>query len=105
MGGAIDVGSAFSADGRQPPTYQTRSSQSAIDRALCSQSLLPMVKSLQICHHAGTGPHSPIVVTIDPGAFTKPPILKEVLPINADKVALDEPSVVEWLAKHTDNID
>eukprot|EP00971_Amphidinium_carterae_P242016 4805074-Amphidinium_carterae.1 len=60
MGGVVDVGAAFSADGRQPPTYATRSTQRAIDRALCTQSLLPMVKSLQICQHAGTGPHSPI---------------------------------------------
>eukprot|EP00971_Amphidinium_carterae_P175940 3487613-Amphidinium_carterae.1 len=39
MEGVIDVGFAFSSDGKQPPTFKTRNSESAIDRALCSQSL------------------------------------------------------------------
>eukprot|EP00971_Amphidinium_carterae_P266114 5278823-Amphidinium_carterae.2 len=58
----IDVGAACADCGcPQPPTYRSKSSSSAIDRALCSPDLLRWISAFKI--PKPDGPLSPLVVT------------------------------------------
>eukprot|EP00971_Amphidinium_carterae_P345895 6487087-Amphidinium_carterae.3 len=97
LGKLYDLGAACVDEGCvQPPTYRTRDSSTAIDRALCSPSLMRMITGFTVCTAAGMGPHMPIIVSIALEVIKPPPLLREVLPIPQADGQVDAGEVVAW---------
>eukprot|EP00971_Amphidinium_carterae_P298038 5922090-Amphidinium_carterae.1 len=102
----VDLGHIFLREGEQrPPTYRTRSSESVIDRAMCSPSLLPFIDAMTICTNSGFGPHQPLVIELRAVHNKPPPMLSEVLPIPIAAGPVAPAVVLDWQLTNAGRMD
>eukprot|EP00971_Amphidinium_carterae_P041364 812209-Amphidinium_carterae.1 len=93
----LDVAATCADNGaRQPATYRTKAGSSAIDRALCTPSLLRWITGFKVCLGAGTGAHLPILIDFAAPSTRPPAVLTSVLEIPRPDGPVNPATVVHW---------